>query len=69
MRFAQPRALKLGDILATGDRVLAAPRDGGNGIILLHLSGGIDGHWVGVPARIPIALLVDDDEESAALRQ
>ncbi len=55
-RLAQPRALKVGDILATGDKVLSAPREGGNGLILIHLTGGTDGHWIGVPARVPIAL-------------
>lgn len=60
-RLAQPYTLKIGDILATGDRVLSPPRDGGNGSVLLHLTGGFDGHWVTVPSRIPIALLTKDD--------
>ena len=61
-RLAQPCALNVGDILATGDKVLSPPREGGNGSVLLHLTGGFDGHWVGVPARIPIALLTADDD-------
>ncbi len=61
MRLAQPRALRVGDILATGCKVLSPPRDGGNGSVLIHVTGGSDGHWVGVPARIPIALLTQED--------
>ncbi len=60
-RFAQPATLVPGDILANGDRVLSEPREGGNGSVLIHLTGGYHGHWVGVPARIPIALLHPDD--------
>ncbi|OHB22600.1 MAG: hypothetical protein A2939_04280 [Parcubacteria group bacterium RIFCSPLOWO2_01_FULL_48_18] len=60
-RLVQPRALRAGDILATGDRVLSSPREGGNGLVLIHLTGGSDGQWVGVPARIPIALLTEED--------
>jgi hypothetical protein len=60
-RLAQPRALRAGDILATGDRVLSPPREGGNGEVWLHLTGGFHGHWVDVPARIPIALLTKED--------
>jgi hypothetical protein len=61
-RLAQPGALVEGDILATGCRVLSEPREGGNGQVLLHLTGGFNGHWVGVPARIPIALLTPEDQ-------
>ncbi len=60
-RFSQPGALQKGDILATGDRLLSPPREGGNGSVLLHLTGGFYGHWIGVPARIPIALLTPED--------
>jgi hypothetical protein len=60
-RLAQPRALKVGDILATGDRVLSAPEEGANGSVILHLTGGNDGHRIDVPARIPIALLTEGD--------
>jgi hypothetical protein len=60
-RFSQPRALLKGDILSTGDKLLSEPREGGNGSVLLHLTGGFDGHWIGVPARIPIALLTPED--------
>lgn len=66
-RLAQPKALKVGDILATGDRVLSTPREGGNGSVLLHLTGGFDGHWVGVPGRIPIALLTKEDNAPEAV--
>lgn len=66
-RLAQPCALRVGDILATGDRVLAPPREGGNGSVLLRLTGGFNGHWVGVPARIPIALLTGEDNTPDAV--
>jgi len=66
-RLAQPGALKIGDVLATGDQVLSAPREGGNGSVLIHLTGGTDGHWIGVPARIPVALLTKDDDAPPAL--
>lgn len=58
--FAQPGALKKGDRLVTGDRLLSEPREGGNGYVLLHLTGGLYGHWIDVPARIPIALFVKE---------
>jgi hypothetical protein len=58
--FSQPGVLKKGDILANGDRLLSPPREGGNGSVLLHLTGGFDGHWIDVPARIPIALLITE---------
>jgi adenine-specific DNA methylase len=61
-RFSHPEVLKKGDILANGDRLLSPPREGGNGSVLLHLTGGFDGHWIGVPARIPIALLTKADK-------
>ena len=66
-RLAQPCALKVGDILATGDKVLSPPREGGNGRVLLHLTGGFNGHWVGVPARIPVALLTENDNAPEAV--
>jgi hypothetical protein len=66
-RLAQPRALKVGDVLATGDRILSPPREGGNGSVMIHLSGGINGHLIEVPARIPIALLTKDDNAPKAL--
>lgn len=58
--FSQPGVLKKGDVLANGDRLLSPPREGGNGSVLLHLTGGFYGHWVDVPARIPIALLITE---------
>lgn len=65
VRLAQPRALKRGDILATGDKVLSAPRNGYNGLVWLNL----DGDWIEVPARIPIAILTEADQAPAALWQ
>jgi hypothetical protein len=53
---ANPGALREGDVLADGDKVLSAPREGGNGRVLIHLTGGHEGHWVAVPGRIPVAL-------------
>lgn len=66
-RIAQPRALRKKDILANGDRVLAAPREGYNGSVWVLLSGGHHGHWIKMPARIPIALLIDSDKCPDAL--
>ncbi len=60
-RFSQPSALREGDILATGDRVLSKPQQGVNGGIKIHLTGGFDGHWIEVPSRIPLALLTKED--------
>ena len=60
-RLAQPKALEVGDILATGERVLSPPREGGNGRVLIHLSGKFQGDWIDVAARIPIALLIKED--------
>jgi len=66
-RFANPAALKKGNVLANGDRLLSPPREGGNGSVLLHLTGGFDGHWMGVPACIPIALLTKADKAPPGL--
>ncbi len=60
-RVAQPRALRKGDILSNGDRVLATPREGYNGTVWVLLSGGYHGHWIGIAARLPIALLTETD--------
>lgn len=54
---AQPRALKEGDILLTGERVLCPPRDGGNGRVLVKVSGGVRGTWMDLPSGTPISLL------------
>lgn len=63
--LAQPRALRVGDILATGETIISEPREGGNGSVLLHLEdewrGVRNGTWIGVPARIPIALSIPED--------
>ena len=61
-RLSQPKALKIGDVLATGCKVLSEPREGGNGDVLIHLTGGFSGHWTSVPSRIPIALLTGEDK-------
>jgi hypothetical protein len=53
---AQPGTLQVGDELITGDRVLSPPREGGNGSVLVHLTGGTEGHWISLPSRIPVAL-------------
>ncbi len=66
-RLAQPRALKIGDILATGNIVLSAPRDAGKGGVWIHLTGGRGGDWVEVSARIPIALLAKEDNAPQAI--
>lgn len=62
-RIAQPRTLKFGDTLGTGDRVLEEPTEGTNGMINICISGGPNGKgkWVEVSAEIPIALLVSED--------
>lgn len=51
--IAQPRALRVGDVLATGCRVTQEPREGGNGAVCIEL-GGKD--WKYLPAHIPIGL-------------
>jgi len=56
-RYSQPRALEIGDILITGEIVISEPREGGNGAVLVHLSGGKRGTWLSFPARIAIALI------------
>ena len=66
-RLAQPRALKIGDILATGDEVLSNPRVGFNSSVLIHITGGLDGHWIELPPRIPIALLTKEDSAPTEL--
>ncbi len=55
-QLAQPSALRKGDILATGCEVLSEPREGGNGSVLIHITGGFNGAWIDVASRIPIAL-------------
>jgi len=64
---AQPRALRRGDVLSNGDRVLATPREGYNGSVWVLLSGGFHGHWIPLPARIPVALLTKTNEAPDAL--
>lgn len=61
-RVAQPRALKPGDMLATGARVLSPPRRGFNDRILVHVTRrGAGEKWVPIAAELPIALLVKGD--------
>jgi hypothetical protein len=66
-RLAQVGALKSGDILANGAHVWSDPREGGNGITLLHLDIGGEwfGTWYKVPPRIPIALFTKDNIQKA----
>lgn len=59
---AQPQALQAGDWLVTGDRVLAAPTQGGNGSITVWLTGGHNGHSIRIAARIPVALASPDSQ-------
>ncbi|MFA6278491.1 MAG: hypothetical protein WCS97_00140 [Candidatus Paceibacterota bacterium] len=66
-RFAQSQALQVGDILATGDKVLSPPRRGFNGSVLIHLTGGFNGHWIDVASRLPIALLTAEDHAPAEI--
>lgn len=60
-RYSHPAVLEMGDTLATGQKLLSPPRDGGNKSVLLHLTGGLHGDWISVPARIPVALISADD--------
>lgn len=53
---AQPRALREGDILATGDEILSPPRQWHDGTILIHLPGAGGDYWVPIDPRVPIAL-------------
>lgn len=53
---AQPWALKVGDQMVNGDFVLEPPREGGNGSVILKVTGGWKGHEIAVPSRIPIAI-------------
>jgi hypothetical protein len=69
---AQPSALLVGDILATGEEVLSEPRCGGDGEILIHFSGGAHGVWLHVPARLALGLrppppVFDGTAETASL--
>lgn len=50
---SHPEALKQGDILATDNVVLEAPRRGFNSSILVHLDAI---GWIELAARLPIAL-------------
>ena len=51
--FSQPRAIKLRDVLSTGEVVTAAPRLGFNGSILIQLD---ESGWVELTPWLPIAL-------------
>lgn len=55
--YAQPGALSVGDVLITGERVLWPPREGGNGAVLVHLSGRTRGTWLSFPSRTALALI------------
>jgi|GEM_PF-3772256 len=58
----QPRALQPGDWLMTGDRVLAYPKEGGNGSVMVWMTGGHEGHHVDIGARWPLAMAPVDSE-------
>jgi hypothetical protein len=67
-QYAQPHALKVGDVLVTGETILSKPREAGNGDVFIHLShqrGG--GCWIEVPSRIPIAIRRRNKNESKSL--
>ncbi|OHA93985.1 MAG: hypothetical protein A3E02_00930 [Candidatus Zambryskibacteria bacterium RIFCSPHIGHO2_12_FULL_38_34] len=66
-RFGQPRTLKVGDILVTGEKVLSPPREGGNGAVLVHLSGRKHGTWLSFPSRTALALLTEEDKPPRGL--
>jgi len=51
--LAQPRALRFGHVLATGEQIMESPRRGFNSSVLLRL--GITG-WVELAPRLPLAL-------------
>lgn len=56
---ANPAALVIGDILASGETVCELPRDGGNGSVYVRLSTDNGNHkvWLDYPARTVLALL------------
>jgi hypothetical protein len=55
--YSQPRVLEVGDVLITGERVISPPREGGNGAVLVHLSGHEKGTWLSFPGRTALALI------------
>jgi hypothetical protein len=62
--LCQPYALEVGDVLATGERILSPSRCGFNGTALIHFSSHQhNGIWMGVPSRIALALLPEDAPE------
>lgn len=56
LKAVQPMGLRTGDVLITGEKVTAMPREGGNGVIIIQLTE--DNHTVeiGVPSRIALAV-------------
>lgn len=56
---ANPGALEIGDILASGETVCELPREGGNGAVLVKLSthGGLHTVWMSYSARTVLALI------------
>jgi len=68
-RFCQPSVLRVDDILVTGEKVLSPPREGGNGAVLVHLSGPKNGTWLSFPSRIALALLVEGDNHPKGLTE
>lgn len=63
-KYSQPRALKDGDVLITGETVLGEPREGGNGSVLVKLSNGVGRNiWLSFPSRMALALIGSHDGE------
>lgn len=60
---AQPRALRIGDVLVTGETVLKEPRQGENDQVLVCISDGDkEDHveWLSFPSRTALALAPQD---------
>lgn len=69
-RFAQVRALRLDDILVTGERVADVPRDGYNGSVHVKLQDGPHHFvWLVFPSRCALALLTEEDNPPPHLRR
>ena len=59
--YVLPVGLRVGDVLATGQRVFSYPRGAGDGNhILVHLSDGADGLWTMASAVMPVALMTEE---------
>lgn len=63
-KYSQPRALKDGDVLITGETVVGEPREGGNGSVLVKLSDGVGRNvWLSFSSRTALALIGSHDGE------